>query len=96
MLLKMEQTAEDIGHAAGFLISKDAKNITGQSLNVDGGMVMQLGVSWSLILKKGDKETMEIPKEKLLEIERKGLMMIRSVWHAVLLKRGESFIIEKE
>jgi len=32
------QTAEDIGYAALFLCSDYAKNITGQSLNVDGGM----------------------------------------------------------
>lgn len=36
-----EQTAEDIGNAAVFLASEEAKNITGQSLNVDGGMVME-------------------------------------------------------
>ncbi len=36
-----EQTAEDIGHVAAFLSSDDAKNITGQSINVDGGMVME-------------------------------------------------------
>ena len=38
--LKREQTAEDIGHAVVFLVSEDAKNITGQSLNVDGGVIM--------------------------------------------------------
>ncbi len=38
--LKREQTAEDIGYAVVFLASEDARNITGQSLNVDGGMVM--------------------------------------------------------
>jgi len=38
--LKREQTPEDIGRAVVFLASEDAKNITGQSLNVDGGMVM--------------------------------------------------------
>ena len=36
----MKQTPEDIGRAVVFLVSEDAKNITGQSLNVDGGMVM--------------------------------------------------------
>ena len=40
VLLRKEQTAEDIGRAVVFLVSEDAKNITGQSLNVDGGMVM--------------------------------------------------------
>ena len=38
--LKREQTPEDIGRAVAFLVSEDAKNITGQSLNVDGGLVM--------------------------------------------------------
>ena len=38
--LKREQTPEDIGRAVVFLASEDAKNITGQSLNVDGGMVI--------------------------------------------------------
>ena len=37
---KREQTPEDMGRAVVFLVSEDAKNITGQSLNVDGGMVM--------------------------------------------------------
>ncbi|MBT3942388.1 MAG: SDR family oxidoreductase [Chloroflexi bacterium] len=35
--LGREQTPEDIGDAIVFLVSDDAKNITGQSLNVDGG-----------------------------------------------------------
>ncbi len=34
-----EQTPEDIGRAVVFLTSEDSKNITGQSINVDGGMV---------------------------------------------------------
>ena len=38
--LKREQTPEDIGRATVFLVSEDAKNITGQSLNVDGGRIM--------------------------------------------------------
>ncbi len=38
--LKREQTPEDIGRAVVFLVSEDARNITGQSLNVDGGRVM--------------------------------------------------------
>ncbi len=37
--LGREQTAEDIGRAVVFLVSEDARNITGQSINVDGGMV---------------------------------------------------------
>lgn len=36
--LGRDQTAEDMGRAAVFLVSKDAKNITGQVLHVDGGM----------------------------------------------------------
>jgi NAD(P)-dependent dehydrogenase (short-subunit alcohol dehydrogenase family) len=38
--LKREQTAEDIGHAAVFLASEEARNITGQVLMVDGGAAM--------------------------------------------------------
>lgn len=38
--LGREQTPEDIGRLAVFLSSEDAKNITGQSINVDGGIVM--------------------------------------------------------
>ncbi len=38
--LKREQTPEDFGRAVVFLVSEDARNITGQSLNLDGGMVM--------------------------------------------------------
>jgi len=38
--LGREQTAEDIGRTAVFLASEDAKNITGQTINVDGGIVM--------------------------------------------------------
>ncbi len=38
--LRREQTPEDIGHAAVFLASDDARNITGQALMVDGGVVM--------------------------------------------------------
>ncbi|MSQ08487.1 MAG: SDR family oxidoreductase [Dehalococcoidia bacterium] len=36
-----EQTPEDIGDAAVFLASEDARNITGQALNVDGGFFMR-------------------------------------------------------
>jgi NAD(P)-dependent dehydrogenase (short-subunit alcohol dehydrogenase family) len=39
--LGREQTAEDMGRAAVFLVSDDAKNITGQVLHVDGGMTMR-------------------------------------------------------
>ena len=35
--LRREQTVEDMGQAIVFLVSEDAKNITGQTLNVDGG-----------------------------------------------------------
>jgi meso-butanediol dehydrogenase/(S,S)-butanediol dehydrogenase/diacetyl reductase len=38
--LKREQTPEDIGHAVVFLVSEEARNITGQVLMVDGGVVM--------------------------------------------------------
>ena len=38
--LGREQTPEDIGKAAAFLASDDAVNITGQSLNVNGGIRM--------------------------------------------------------
>ena len=34
------QTAEDVGSAVAFLVSAEARAITGQSLNVDGGRVM--------------------------------------------------------
>jgi meso-butanediol dehydrogenase / (S,S)-butanediol dehydrogenase / diacetyl reductase len=36
--LRREQTPEDIGMAVAFFASDEAKNITGQSLNVDGGI----------------------------------------------------------
>ena len=35
-----EQTPEDIGNMAAFLASDQARNITGQSINVDGGSVL--------------------------------------------------------
>jgi meso-butanediol dehydrogenase/(S,S)-butanediol dehydrogenase/diacetyl reductase len=38
--MKREQTPEDIGWAAVFLASDEARNITGQTLHVDGGVVM--------------------------------------------------------
>jgi NAD(P)-dependent dehydrogenase (short-subunit alcohol dehydrogenase family) len=38
--LRREQTPEDIGHAVVFLVSDEARNITGQALNVDGGIQM--------------------------------------------------------
>jgi NAD(P)-dependent dehydrogenase (short-subunit alcohol dehydrogenase family) len=38
--MKREQTPEDIGWAAVFLASDEARNITGQALHVDGGVVM--------------------------------------------------------
>ena len=38
--LGREQTPEDIGHAVVFLVSDAAINITGQALNVDGGIQM--------------------------------------------------------
>lgn len=38
--LGREQTPEDVGHAVAFLASEEARNITGQALNVDGGIFM--------------------------------------------------------
>ncbi|HLZ69874.1 MAG TPA: SDR family NAD(P)-dependent oxidoreductase [Dehalococcoidia bacterium] len=38
--LGREQTPEDIGKLAAFLCSEDAKNITGQAINVDGGQML--------------------------------------------------------
>ena len=38
--LRREQTVEDCGRAVVYLVSEGAMNITGQTLNVDGGMVM--------------------------------------------------------
>ena len=38
--LGREQTPEDIGKLAAFLASEDAHNITGQAINVDGGLRM--------------------------------------------------------
>jgi len=39
-LLKRELLPQDIGHAVVFFASAGARNITGQSLNVDGGAVL--------------------------------------------------------
>jgi NAD(P)-dependent dehydrogenase (short-subunit alcohol dehydrogenase family) len=38
--LARPQQAEDIGHAVAFLASERARNITGESLNVNGGQLM--------------------------------------------------------
>ncbi len=38
--LKRPQTPEDIGHAVVFLVSEDSKNITGHTLDVNGGRYM--------------------------------------------------------
>ena len=38
--MKREQTPEDIGKLSAFLSSDDARNITGQAINVDGGIRM--------------------------------------------------------
>ena len=38
--LGREQTPDDIGNLAAFLASEAARNITGQSINVDGGLTM--------------------------------------------------------
>jgi NAD(P)-dependent dehydrogenase (short-subunit alcohol dehydrogenase family) len=37
--MRREQTVEDIAQAVVFLASEDSRNITGQSFNVDGGMI---------------------------------------------------------
>jgi 3-oxoacyl-[acyl-carrier protein] reductase len=39
--MKREQTAEDMGRAVVFFASDDAKNISGQTLHIDGGQVMR-------------------------------------------------------
>jgi len=39
--LKREQTPEDIGNLIAFLVSEDARNITGQAINVDGGAFLR-------------------------------------------------------
>ena len=39
--MKKEQTPEDIAETVAFFVSEDAKNITGQALNVDGGFFMR-------------------------------------------------------
>ena len=38
--MRKEQTPEDIGNLAAFLASDFAHNITGQSINVSGGLFM--------------------------------------------------------
>ena len=38
--LRRPQTAEDIANLVVFLVSEEARNITGQAINVDGGAVM--------------------------------------------------------
>ncbi len=38
---KRDQTAEDMGNAIAFLVSEDAKNITGQVFHVDGGFIVR-------------------------------------------------------
>lgn len=41
--LRREQTPEDIGRLAAFLASDEARNITGQSISVDGGITLAGG-----------------------------------------------------
>jgi NAD(P)-dependent dehydrogenase (short-subunit alcohol dehydrogenase family) len=38
--LRRPQTGEDIANLVAFLVSEEARNITGQAINVDGGAVM--------------------------------------------------------
>jgi enoyl-[acyl-carrier-protein] reductase (NADH) len=35
------QTPEEIGKTAAFLVSEDARNITGQCIHVDGGVILR-------------------------------------------------------
>ena len=42
--LGREQTPEDIGKLTAFLVSDDARNITGQAISVDGGITLKVGV----------------------------------------------------
>lgn len=35
------QTPEDIGKMAAFLASEDARNVTGQCIHVDGGVILR-------------------------------------------------------
>ncbi|HEY90319.1 MAG TPA: SDR family oxidoreductase [Dehalococcoidia bacterium] len=39
--LGRDQTAEDMGRAVVFFVSEDARNITGQTIHVDGGIAMR-------------------------------------------------------
>ncbi len=41
ILLGRPQTPEDVGEAVAFLVSDDARSITGQALNVDGGFFLR-------------------------------------------------------
>ncbi len=38
--MQREQTPEDIGNMVAFLASEEARNVTGQTINVSGGMVL--------------------------------------------------------
>ena len=40
--LNREQTPEDIGKGVVFFSSEDSKNITGQTMHIDGGVIMEL------------------------------------------------------
>ena len=39
--LKKEQTPDDVADAVCFFVSEESRNITGQTLNVDGGFFMR-------------------------------------------------------
>jgi 3-oxoacyl-[acyl-carrier protein] reductase len=41
--LGREQTPDDIGKLTAFLVSDDARNITGQAISVDGGITLKVG-----------------------------------------------------
>ena len=38
--MQREQTPEDIGNMVAFLASDEARNVSGQTINVSGGMVL--------------------------------------------------------
>jgi NAD(P)-dependent dehydrogenase (short-subunit alcohol dehydrogenase family) len=43
--LGREQTPDDIGKLASFLVSDDGRNITGQAISVDGGITLKVGIA---------------------------------------------------
>ena len=53
--LKREQTPEDMSRAVVFLVSEDAKNITGQAFSVDGGSLIELTMKYMEYKEEGKK-----------------------------------------